>query len=53
MTLVAPPLPGEYSLALDVRDGDGSLLGPEDTGHVLPLVVGPAPVTSLAPTQNQ
>ena len=53
LTLVAPLLPGDYTLVFDVRDGVGSLLGPEDTAHALPLVVGPAPVPSVAPIQNQ
>jgi hypothetical protein len=53
LTMAAPALPGDYTLVFDVRDGAGSLLGPEDTAHVLSIVVGPAPLHSLAPTQNQ
>jgi hypothetical protein len=53
LTLAAPSLPGDYTLVFDVRDGAGSLLGPEDTAHVVPVVVGPVPLPSLAPTQNQ
>jgi hypothetical protein len=53
LTLAAPTLPGDYTLVFDVRDGAGSLLGPEDSAHALALVVGPAPLPSLAPTQNQ
>ena len=52
LALVAPPLPGNYTLVFDVVDGEGSLLAPEDGTHALPLVVGPAPVPTVAPQQN-
>jgi hypothetical protein len=52
LELVAPPLPGTFTLVLDVVDGEGSLLAPEDTAHVLLVDVGPAPVPTVAPQQN-
>ena len=52
LALVAPPLPGSYTLVLDVVDGEGSLLAPEDSTHVLPFDVGPAPLPTVAPQQN-
>jgi hypothetical protein len=52
LVLVAPPLPGNYTLVFDVVDGEGSLLAPEDSAHVLPLVVAAAPVPTVAPQQN-
>ena len=53
LALVAPALPGSYTLAFDVTDGEGSLLAPEDTAHVLPITVGPAPAPTVAPLQNE
>jgi hypothetical protein len=52
VALVAPPLPANYTLVFDVVDGEGSLLAPEDSAHVLPLVVAPAPVPTVVPQQN-
>jgi len=52
LTMVAPALPGSYTLVFDVSDGDGSLLAPEDRAHVLQVTVGPAPVPTIAPQQN-
>ena len=52
LSLVAPALPGSYTLLFDVTDGEGSLLAPEDTAHVLPITVGPVLVPAVAPLQN-
>jgi hypothetical protein len=53
LSLLAPALPGSYTLHFDVRDAQGSLLAPEDSAENVPLVVGPAPVMTLPPASNQ
>jgi hypothetical protein len=53
LSLLAPRVPGAYVLRVDVRDGQGSLLAPEDTLADLPLTVAPAPFETIAPIQNQ